>query len=199
MLIVEKDWSIEKVIKLAKEKKPRHIFFPFYSHILPPELYKNYECVGFHMTNLPFGRGGTPLQNLVLRGHAATLMTAFKIDGVVDGGDIYFKCPLYLDGTAEQIYARAREIIYYMISQIIEKKMSTYPQVGKITKFKRRTPKESNISKVKGLDKLYDFIRMLDAEGYPHAFLETKNLKFEFTRASVEKGYLLADVKITEK
>lgn len=44
---------------------------------------------------------------------------------------------------------------------------------------------------------LHDFIRMLDAEGYPHAFIEHGCFRLEFTRAALFGDRLVADVKIT--
>lgn len=32
----------------------------------------------FHMTNFPYGRGGSPLQNLMKRGHHTTTITALR-------------------------------------------------------------------------------------------------------------------------
>ena len=40
---------------------------------------------------------------------------------------------------------------------------------------------------------------MLDAEGYPPAFLETEKFKFEFKRASLKFNKIIADVIITKK
>ena len=42
----------------------------------------------------------------------------------------------------------------------------------------------------------YDQIRMLDAEGYPHAFLEAHGMRLEFRRVSQRSDGLHADVKI---
>ena len=42
-----------------------YIFFIHWSWLIPKEIYENYECIVFHMTDLPFGRGGSPLQNLI--------------------------------------------------------------------------------------------------------------------------------------
>jgi methionyl-tRNA formyltransferase len=41
---------------------------------------------------------------------------------------------------------------------------------------------------------------MLDAEGYPNAFLETEIFKLEFTRASLKADKsIIADVRIIKK
>ena len=47
------------------------------------------------------------------------------------------------------------------------------------------------------LQQLHDFIRMLDAEGYPPAFLECDGFRFEFTRAALYDNRIVSDVKIT--
>jgi len=47
--------------------------------------------------------------------------------------------------------------------------------------------------------KLLTQIGMVDAEGYPKAFIETENLRLEFSRAAFKSGYILADVKIMPK
>src|SRR4051812_7642954 len=41
---------------------PRYIFFPHWSFVVPKAVLEAHECVCFHMTDVPFGRGGSPLQ-----------------------------------------------------------------------------------------------------------------------------------------
>ena len=41
----------------VKEFNPRYIFFPHWSWMIPADIYENFECIVFHMTDLPFGRG----------------------------------------------------------------------------------------------------------------------------------------------
>ncbi len=44
---------------------------------------------------------------------------------------------------------------------------------------------------------MHDFIRMLDAEGYPRAFLQHSGFRFEFSRSALYDGRVVADVTIT--
>ena len=67
------------------------------------------------MTDLPYGRGGSPLQNLIQRGHNTTMLTALRCNEGCDTGDIYLKRSLSLCGTAEEIFIRADTIIEQMI------------------------------------------------------------------------------------
>jgi methionyl-tRNA formyltransferase len=39
---------------------------------------------------------------------------------------------------------------------------------------------------------------MLDAEGYPHAFLEYNGFRYEFRRATLYDKKIICDVKITK-
>ena len=56
------------------------------------------------MTDLPYGRGGSPLQNLIMMGKRNTKLTAFKCVKKLDSGPIYLKKKLSLDGNLEEIF-----------------------------------------------------------------------------------------------
>lgn len=176
--------------------QPEWVFFPHWSYIIPAEVYENMNCVIFHMTDLPFGRGGSPLQNLIARGIYETKLSALKCTAQLDAGDIYSKQPLSLWGTAEEIYLRAAELTKEMIIQIVKEKPQLHKQQGELVVFQRRKPSEGDIGKLESLSKVFDYIRMLDADTYPPAFLDKNNLHIEFTRASLKDGYILADAKI---
>lgn len=176
--------------------QPEWVFFPHWSYIIPAEVYENMNCVIFHMTDLPFGRGGSPLQNLIARGIYETKLSALKCTAQLDAGDIYIKQPLSLWGTAEEIYLRAAELTKEMIIQIVKEKPQLHKQQGEPVVFRRRKPSEGDIGKFKSLSEVFDYIRMLDADTYPPAFLDKNNLHIEFTRASLKDGHILADAKI---
>ena len=149
------------------------------------------------MTDLPFGRGGSPLQNLIIRGYTETKLSAIRCVKELDAGDIYLQKKLSLYGSAEEIFLRASKLMVEMMQEIIGKKFVPTPQKGEIVTFKRRKPKEGNISSLTDINKVFDYIRMLDAEGYPRAFLDIGQLHLEFERASLKDGCIKADVKIT--
>jgi methionyl-tRNA formyltransferase len=71
--------------------------------------------------------------------------------------------------------------------------------MGEAVIFKRRTPRESRIPELPTIQALYDFIRMLDAEGYPRAFVEHSGFCYEFSRPAYYDGKIIADVVITPK
>ena len=186
----------ELVYEKISEFNPDYIFFPHWSWIIPEKIYENFKCIVFHMTDLPFGRGGSPLQNLIKRGITKTKISAIRVNSGIDTGDIYLKKDLDLCGTAEEIYIRASNIVFNeMIPEILEG-IEPVKQEGQITEFKRLIDEDGRIHESFKLSKIYDHIRMLDAEGYSNAFIDFGNHRLRFSRASLKHGKILADVEI---
>jgi len=176
---------------------PEYVFFPHWSYIINKEIYENFNCIIFHMTDLPFGRGGSPLQNLLERKIYKTKISAIKCTHDLDTGDIYLQRDLDISyGNAENIYLRAAEVISEMIDEIIMTKPKPRPQFGTVVSFKRRDASQSNISLLNDLESVYNYIRMLDAPGYPRAFIKTNSIKYEFFDVEKINNTLQAKVEI---
>lgn len=192
----QKHFSYSKIKKI----NPYKIFIPHWSNIIPEKIYLNFDCVLFHMTDLPFGRGGSPLQNLIKLGFTETKISAISVSKKLDAGPIFLKKKLSLHGSASDIFMRASNIIEKMINHLLINDIRPVKQKGPITLFKRRLPHESNIRDVNSIVELYDHIRMLDCDGYPKAFLELNNFKIEFINAQInDKNEIKADVRIFKK
>jgi methionyl-tRNA formyltransferase len=190
--------SDELSFLLTQHPQTLHIFFLHWSNRVPDYWVEKYECVCFHMTDLPYGRGGSPLQNLIERGHRETMLTALRMVHQMDAGPVYIKRPLSLEGNAEEIYLRAGRLSFDMIFDIISNQILPENQTGEPINFKRRTPEQSKIPvDLPDLMRLHDFIRMLDAEGYPHAFIDYGGFRIHLRRAALYDGQIVADVKIT--
>ena len=176
---------------------PEYVFFPHWSSVIPESVYSAFECVVFHMTDLPFGRGGSPLQNLIVRGIYETRISALRGDREIDAGPIFTQRTLSLHGGAEEIFLRAATLIEQMIVEIVDNRPTPRSQVGEPTLFRRRRPADSDIAGLCSLEKIHDHIRMLDAEGYPKAFLRVGRLQLEFGRPRLTHDHVTADVRIT--
>ena len=197
------NWSLitspeQLTLDFLKDLNPRYIFFPHWSWMVNKEITNRYECVCFHMTDLPYGRGGSPLQNLILKGHKNTLLTALKMTEVLDAGDIYKKVDLDLSGTAEDIYYRVAAKVFELICFIVNNGPRPSEQKGEVTHFKRRTPGESKVPENINLNQIYDYIRMLDAPTYPKAFINYGNFKMVFEKAKLSDNKVIANVVIKE-
>ncbi|USE39412.1 formyltransferase family protein [Endozoicomonas sp. SCSIO W0465] len=199
------EWNLitspeELTIENLEKINPRYIFFPHWSWIVPNEVLKRWECVCFHMADVPYGRGGSPLQNLIVRGHKKTKLSALKMIDELDAGPVYKKIPLDLSGSAQEIFERMAPEIFDLINYIVTEEPTPEAQSGIATVFKRRTKDQSKLPESATLEVLYDHIRMLDAETYPKAFIQYGSVRLEFDKAKIDAtGELTARVKFIEK
>jgi len=202
----------EVIILTNKEKftentiakfNPEWIFYPHWSWLIPPEIYNKYNCVLFHITDLPFGRGGSPLQNLIFRKIYNTKISAIKVVKEIDAGSVYLEENFSIkNGSAGEIFNKASKIIFFkMIPFIIDKNPQPIEQMGEIVTFERRKPEESELklADIKSLEDFYDFVRMLDGEGYPKAFLKFNKFRIEFSKAQLKLNRLVGRFEITEE
>ena len=130
------------------------------------------------------------------------MISAIKVDRGIDTGDVYCKSPLSLEGPAHEIFERSAPIIANMIERIIEERLSPSPQQGVPVHFKRRKEADGRLNRLTNLEQVYDYIRMLDAEGYPNAFVETEHMIIKFKEAKfvvAGNSEIHANVIITKK
>ena len=100
--------------KIIKNIDPKIIFFIHWSKYIPSFIYEKYLCIQFHASDLPKGKGGSPIQNQILNNIFKSKISAFKISDKLDSGPICMKEDLNLQGSAEQILKK------------IEKKINKY-------------------------------------------------------------------------
>ena len=213
IIITKKIWNKNNFKKLKKNitllnkidnikiKKinPKLIFFIHWSKYIPKNLYNQFVCIQFHSSNLPKGRGGSPIQNQILKKIKKTKISAFKVTSKIDSGPICFQENLTLEGSAQNILDNMESKAIKMIYKIINKKNLKFKkQSGKATYYQRRKPNDSklNFSNIQNINDLYDFLRMLDAPTYPKAFINLKKFKFIFSNIKRNKNILFAKVEI---
>lgn len=164
---------------------PKAIFFPHWNWKVSKEIVSSFECVAFHAAPLPFGKGGSPVQNLIARGFSDTKLTAFRMKPGFDDGDIYLQRDLSLSGSAHEIFLRISKLAASMIEEMITNWPTPVPQIGEAVTFKRRTPEQSRLDPSSDMKRTYDHIRMLDAPEYPKAFIEVGGMRIEFSDAEL--------------
>ena len=179
---------------------PEYVFFPHWSWIISSGIHKKFKCIVFHMTDLPYGRGGSPLQNLISNKVYDTKISAIEVEDGLDTGRVYMKEPFYIGtGSAQEIFQKISETIFFkMIPQIIETNPILVKQEGQPVNFKRRRSEQSDIlsNKLYTLEDFYDFVRMLDADSYPKAFFKIDNLKLEFSRVQYQGKKLVGTFEV---
>ena len=173
-------------LKFVQKINPDYLFFPDWSWIIPKEIVNNFSCICIHESSLPKFRGGSPIQNQIIRKISKTNSTAFLMDEGIDTGDILLQKPLSLEGNISEIFNRMIKNDYEMINEIIEGKYKRRKQKGISSKYKRRTPKESELKTLDYSKRyLYDFIRML-GDPYPNAFIKIGKKKVTFKSANFD-------------
>ena len=181
---------------------PDFIFFPHWSWKIDASIYANYKCVIFHETDLPYGRGGSPLQNLIIQEQYETKISAIVCSEKLDAGDIYLQKNIDISsGSMQEIFTAISKIIFTeMIPKLLQKKIIPKKQKGPANYFKRRTPEQSDILTLQHLSmhKLYDYIRMVDAEGYPKIYMKMDTIKIEFSKVKKIDNRLIGQFEVTE-
>lgn len=175
---------------------PRYVFFLHWNWIVPQEIYQAFECVAFHVAPLPFGRGGSPIQNLIIQNYESAPLSALRMTDVIDGGPIYCAQKISLSGTIEEIFARIADAAETLVQQIIATNPTPQVQNGDPVVFKRRTPNQSALTTDGNLESLYDQIRMVDGADYPKAFIQHGDFRIEFSGAETDGEKLEAKVSI---
>lgn len=175
-------------LTLSKIKKinPKFIFFPDWSWIVPNEIVKLNNCICLHESNLPKFRGGSPIQNQIIKGIEKTKTTAFLMNSKLDAGDILLQQDLSLKGSLGDVLSRMEKNDYEIICKIIQGKFKRRKQRGVPSFYKRRTPEQSeliNLNYPKSY--MYNFIRML-ADPYPNAFIKIGKRKIIFKSAKFD-------------
>ena len=173
IFISEKNDLEEKL----KKENPSKIFFFHWSYIIPKKIYEKYECINIHTSNLPTGRGGSPLQNQILDGITSSKVNALRMtkDGL-DSGPVYCYQDVTLQGNIFDIWLMLKNISFCLIEKIITENLKpTEQKFNNELIYKRRT--DNKIPFCEEIDRVYNFIRMLDGEGYPTSYINAGKYK----------------------
>ena len=175
------------------------IFFVHWNWIVPEKIIKAYKCILFHTAPLPIGRGGSPIQNLILKGYKSSPVWALEMVKELDAGPLLVKKNISLQGNLVDIFNRIEDAIIFLIYKILSKNIKPKNQKGEIKFFSRLNKKDNEISNLLSLNQFYDRIRMLDAPDYPNAYIKYGDKIIFFKNARFKKGKLTCEVEIKSK
>lgn len=191
----KEDLTLETLEKL----EPEYIFFPHWNWRVSKEIFSKYKCVAFHTAPLPYGRGGSPIQNLIIRGHVSSPVFALKMTEVLDGGPIYGAEEISLDGNLDEIFHRIAMAVHKLILLICKEKPVPIEQKGIPVKFQRLTYKDNELTSNLRIFEIYDRIRMVDGLDYPKAYICNGLTHIEFTEAEIVGEEVFARAKFSLK
>lgn len=141
------------------------------------DLHKNNIVV--HASNLPKGKGMSPLTWQVLEGKNNIPITMFEVVEEMDAGDVYLKSEVIFEGheLIDEMREKLGRKINEMILRFIKKDLKAQKQTGESSYYKRRKPEDSEIDPNKTLKESFNILRVVDNERYP-AFFNHKGHKY---------------------
>ena len=195
--------SIKKKDDLTLEAldrfKPDLVFFPHWNWIVGKEIFEKYKCIVFHTSPLPFGRGGSPIQNLIKCGYTKAPVCALAMSEEIDSGPIYDQIDVSLLGSLSEIFERIYDVVNMLMLRLIDHLPEPIVQTGNTHIFKRLGVEDNEINCKANIKDFYDSIRMLDDPSYPDAYLKLENVCIEFSEISSKGKELFCKVRISPR
>lgn len=152
-------------------------------------LDKNQHNIVVHASDLPLGKGFSPLQWQILEGKNIIPLTLFEAVEGVDAGPYYLKKSVNFNGTElhDELRKGLAEKIIEMCLEFVEnyQQMSPIEQSGEETFYERRTEKDDEINPEKSIAELFNHFRIADNTKYP-LYFTYKNKKYTIKVDKIE-------------
>ncbi len=137
-------------------------------------LDKNKHNIVIHASDLPQGKGFSPLQWQILEGKDTIVLTLFEAVDAVDAGSYYMKRSIEFDGSEmhDELRHILAEKIIEMSLEFIDKysEMQPIEQFGQDSFYPRRTEKDDEINPEKSIVELFNHFRIANNEQFPLYF-----------------------------
>ena len=175
--------TVNRIYKNANKIKGHDLVFILnYTRILKNNfLRKNKLNLVVHASDLPKGKGFSPLQWQVLNNKNKIPLRLFKAEKAVDSGEVYEKGIINLNGY--ELYDELRKKQAIATLKLIERFISKYPKItgvkqsGKSTFYKRRDLIDSELNINLSIKKNFQNLRIANNNQWPAYFIY-KNIKY---------------------
>lgn len=178
-----KNRAIKIYYNFKKIKNYDYVFVLGYTKILPKIfIERNKLVMVIHESNLPKGKGFSPLQWQILQNKNIIKVNLIKLEPKVDSGDIILTDYLKLNGSElyDEIREKQSEVTFQLIEKFLNKKIIQYKkQKNKETFFRKRNANDSKLDINQSLKKSFNLLRICNNEEWP-AFFYYKNHKYTF-------------------
>jgi len=98
------------IYKILKDNQVDVAFFYGWSWHISNKVIDNFLCICLHPSKLPLFRGGSPIQNQILRGVYNSAVTVFRMNKQIDQGPIFMQKKLSLKGEIKEILLNISKI-----------------------------------------------------------------------------------------
>jgi methionyl-tRNA formyltransferase len=154
------------------------IFFSYFKIVKKSILLKSKYNLIVHESNLPKGRGMSPISWQILEGKNEIYFSLIEASEKMDKGNIYYKKKVYIKNNLLfkeikkiQLTENLKLILKFLkFIKKNKKAPKSRLQKGKATYYKKRNPKDSVLNINKNLKSQFNLLRICDNEKYPLYF-----------------------------
>ena len=154
-------------------------FYLSYGQIVDANILSQYR----HESDLPKGKGWSPLTWQILEGRNKIAITLFEATEKVDGGVIYAQDWMEFDG--HELIDELREVQARATIKLCKLFVNCYPQIldeertqaGTDNFYSRRKVSDSKIDTEQSIRTQFDLLRVVDNKRYP-AFFENRGYRY---------------------
>ena len=137
-------------------------------------ILKNVHNIVIHESDLPKGRGWSPLIWQVLEGRNKIPIVAFEAVEELDAGEVYLIDYIELDGSElwpelkEKQGEKSAELVYQLIDMYPD--LVGKPQEGEPSYYPKRTQKDDEIDPSRSIVECFNQLRIVNNEEFPAWF-----------------------------
>ena len=162
-------------------------FYLSYGRIVRPEVLSRHgHNLVVHASDLPRGRGWSPMTWSILAGESIVTVSLLEAADDVDAGEIYAQRHIDLDGHELADQWRRRqvgvlfELCWWAVEHLDDLGEHARTQSGDPTWLPRRRPRDSQLYPDQTIAKQFDLLRVVDNASYP-AFFEHRGHRYRLT------------------
>ena len=171
--------------KNLKKNYDVNIIFSYFKKIEKKFFRLSKNNLILHESNLPKGRGMSPISWQILRGKKNITFSLIEASEKIDAGKIYFQKKVKFDGTELfneikklQLVNNIKLIQKFLSNKLrINKHIKPKIQKGRATYYRLRKPSDSEIKINKSIKSQINLLRICDFQNYP-AFFYYRKKKF---------------------
>jgi methionyl-tRNA formyltransferase len=151
--------------------------------VTAPQLALSRHNIVVHASDLPQGKGMSPLTWQILEGKNVIPICLFEAVEAIDAGQIYCKDSVQFVGN--ELLGELQAVLGAKIIEMCQRFVHAYPaiiqsgqlQTGPESRYRRRNPKDSRLDPAKTIAEQFNLLRVVDNERYP-AFFEWQGRRF---------------------
>lgn len=170
-----REHKVYYVTDLYQVRRGDLAFFLGCQKIVPPEILKlNKHNLVIHESDLPKGRGWSPMTWQILEGKNEIIITLFDAKERVDSGLIYLQNRIKFEG--HELIEELRQKQGKATTKLVTDFIDGYPKVkgriqhGEPTYYLRRRPENSELNINQSIKEQFNLFRVVDNRRYPAFF-----------------------------